>query len=332
MRTDTNTEEYWGIDGGYAGVGFDAYGSYSITSCPGAGWTVCSPLTPNGIGIRGSQQTHYKMIQSVTASQPLNMVTSVRNDARSTVTVSVSPNQIMSVTIDYHDGNGPVAELSGIDLKTINGTDAYPYTFKIGFSGSTGGLKGYHEIRNLGIETLDPSLRVDLASNQQNLTQGDLTSFMATVSNDASAAPTLGTITTAVTLPDGIVPQSASGNGWTCSVNGQIVNCSRPGSGASVLQSGVSAPAITITARVSSSATLGTRSLSATANTIANAGSSNANLDITIVPPANPQASVPSAPNTGNGLNLAQVIIMSGLTFVLGIAIIAIGRSVRRHR
>lgn len=209
MRTDTNTEEYWGIDGGYAGVGFDAYGSYSITSCPGAGWTGCSPLTPNGIGIRESQQAHYEMIQSVTASQPLNMVTSVRNDARSTVTVSVSPNQIMSVTIDYHDGNGPVAELSGIDLKTINGTDAYPDTFKIGFSGSTGGLKGYHEIRNLGIETLDPSLRVDLASNQQNLTQVDLTSFMATVSNDASAAPTLGTITTAVTLPDGIVPQSA---------------------------------------------------------------------------------------------------------------------------
>lgn len=55
----------------------------------------------------------------------------------------------ITVKVDY--GSGYVTEINEYDLSTATGQTALPATFKLGFSGSTGGSTNFHEIRDTSI-------------------------------------------------------------------------------------------------------------------------------------------------------------------------------------
>jgi uncharacterized repeat protein (TIGR01451 family) len=82
-----------------------------------------------------------------------------------------------------------------------------------------------------------------------NFTQGLPGSYTITATNSGTAATT-GAITISDTVPTGLTPTSASGTGWTCSISGQTVTCTR----SNTLAAGTSYPAITLNVAVASNA------------------------------------------------------------------------------
>jgi uncharacterized repeat protein (TIGR01451 family) len=87
-------------------------------------------------------------------------------------------------------------------------------------------------------------------SHVSNFTRGSIASFTIPVSNVSLLGATSGVVTVNDTLPLGLTPASASGTGWTCSVSGQTVSCTRSDS----LAVSSSYPSITVNATVSQAA------------------------------------------------------------------------------
>ena len=83
-----------------------------------------------------------------------------------------------------------------------------------------------------------------------NFTRGSAASYQIIASNVSPYGATTGLVTMNDTLPLGISPSSASGTGWTCSISGQTVSCTR----SDALAAGASYPAITLNALVAQSA------------------------------------------------------------------------------
>lgn len=88
-------------------------------------------------------------------------------------------------------------------------------------------------------------IKSELAGPSATKNVGDDIVYTASISNPGTAA-TISPIAVTGTLPAGVIPSSASGSGWNCQVNGQIVNCVRGSS----LAAGANAPDITIEALI----------------------------------------------------------------------------------
>ncbi len=99
--------------------------------------------------------------------------------------------------------------------------------------------------------TVPPDLRIT-KTHTGNFTQGQANAtYTLTVTNNAGAGPTVGTVTVTDTLPAGLTFVSGTGTGWNaCTAAGQVVTCTRN----TVLNGGASYPAITLTVSVSSTA------------------------------------------------------------------------------
>jgi uncharacterized repeat protein (TIGR01451 family) len=90
-----------------------------------------------------------------------------------------------------------------------------------------------------------------LSKNSSGIfTRGLTASYTIPVSNVAAYGPSTGTVTVNDTLPVGLIPTSASGTGWSCSVVSQTVSCTD----STVLAAGSSYPSITVTANVAQTA------------------------------------------------------------------------------
>ncbi|MGH4028611.1 lectin-like domain-containing protein [Actinomycetota bacterium Odt1-20B] len=76
------------------------------------------------------------------------------------------------------------------------------------------------------------------------------------VDNDKNAGPTHGTVTVSRDFGDGVTPTAASGDGWKCTVNGQNVRCTRPGTGKDALEPGKAYPPITVETKNGPAATV----------------------------------------------------------------------------
>jgi len=239
-----------GIAGGYVGVAFDTYGAFSNPGVGDGG----TPLGPNSISVRGSEATNYNFITGVPASGALaNGGTFNRELARRHVVVTISSQNIMSVAVDY--GSGLVTELDGIDLATINGVGSLPATLKVGISAGTGGSYDIQEVQNFELTTLAPDLGVTVSDG--SLDPSTLRGSVGiTVAADAAGGSTTGPVTVTSTLPSRSTPLSAIGTGWTCSIVGQLVTCTRTGTGADRLDAGESYPPITLGLAVTSTAVL----------------------------------------------------------------------------
>ena len=90
-----------------------------------------------------------------------------------------------------------------------------------------------------------PDLTIN-KSHSGNFLQGQTGAiYTITVSNPGSA-PTTGVVTVTDNVPAGLVPTSAAGAGWICSISGQDVTCTR----SDPLATGQSYPPITLTVNV----------------------------------------------------------------------------------
>lgn len=87
-------------------------------------------------------------------------------------------------------------------------------------------------------------------SHVGNFTRGMNASYTIPVSNVSPYGATSGVVTLNDTLPSGIVPTSATGTGWSCSVSSQTVSCVRSDS----LAAASAYPSITVNASVSQAA------------------------------------------------------------------------------
>jgi len=240
-----------GVVGGYLGVAFDTYGAFSDQFIGGGGLVTD---VPNSIGVRGDENQGYQLVSShVAAGQIAAPIATQRDAARRHVVVTISKLNIMSVDVDY--GSGLVSEIAGLDLSTVNAPDPMPSTFKLGFTGSTGGAYLTTEIRNFVIQPLTPDLGITLSASAVDPSTRDAT-LTAVVADSTTAGPTNGTITVTSTLPAGIVPGTATGSGWTCTTVGQLVSCTRPGSGTDSLTAGDAAPPISIPVHVGAAVAL----------------------------------------------------------------------------
>ncbi|MDG4859865.1 hypothetical protein P8605_17185 [Streptomyces sp. T-3] len=84
---------------------------------------------------------------------------------------------------------------------------------------------------------------------------GEPAEYQIDVANKPDAGPTDGEVKVVRTFPKGIKPVAASGDGWTCTIAGQTVTCTRPGTGSDVLEPGKNYPPINVKTEVDKGAT-----------------------------------------------------------------------------
>ncbi|MGD1092491.1 MAG: hypothetical protein ABSB35_10945, partial [Bryobacteraceae bacterium] len=130
-----------------------------------------------------------------------------------------------------------------------------------------------------------------------NFTQGQANaSYAVTVSNQAGAGTTSGTVTVTETVPSGLTLVSMVGTGWTCPGTAAN-NCTR----SDVLAPGQSYPSITVTVNVASNAT--SPQVNAVAVSGGGSAPANANDSTTILPlPSTPSVSG-VVPGSGSGMS-----------------------------
>ncbi len=157
-----------------------------------------------------------------------------------------------------------------------------------------------------------PDLTLQKSHAPGTLTRGQTGTYTIPVENVSPYGATNGLVTVNDTLPTGITPISATGTGWTCSVSGQTISCTR----SDVLAADSSYPSITVTALVSQSApaTLTNTAivggggeanlLNDTATDVASVGSV-ADLAVTDAAAPNPVAA-------GNNITYTQIITNNG--------------------
>ncbi|MDH4146983.1 MAG: carboxypeptidase regulatory-like domain-containing protein, partial [Acidimicrobiia bacterium] len=154
-----------------------------------------------------------------------------------------------------------------------------------------------------------------------------------TVHNDGPA-PTTGMLTITDELPGTLRYVSASGDGWSCSVNGQTVTCSRPDS----LTAGLTlAPIVVVTDVVPGATGVITNSASVRANGVERSTSNNIDRAlITVATPAppttivRPPAGTPDLSRTG--AEVVRLVLLGGALLLAGVALVAFARRHRRRQ
>lgn len=172
-----------GIDGGYLGLGLDAWGNFSAdTEGRGAGCPedqrapahlqIEMNRAPDNVALRGPGQgtEGYCLLATTATDEKIGSVSngdlygtdfpeSLRgtslDDAKRLVKLKVSGDAMPKVTVDIDFlTEGADAEASGW-TRVLETTmpEAAPDTFKIGFAASTGGKTDVHLIRHLRVET-----------------------------------------------------------------------------------------------------------------------------------------------------------------------------------
>ncbi len=149
-------------------------------------------------------------------------------------------------------------------------------------------------------------------SHVGNFTRGSAASYTVPVSNLSPYGSTSGAVVVNDTLPLGLIPTTASGTGWACSVASQTVSCVNP----NVLGPSSSYPSITINANVAQTAP------STVTNTALVSGGSEVNLandsatDVAnVVSSADLSVTNTAAPNpvtAGNNITYTQVVTNNG--------------------
>jgi hypothetical protein len=279
---------YRGLNGAYLGVGFDEWGNFSNRALWGSG---PDRLEPDSIVIRGARSAHYPYIVAVGTPKMAVDGTHDRADARRHVVIKISTSGVMTVDVDF--GHGVIREIRDLNLDDVPGQPALPSTIKFGFTGATGADTAIHEISDLVISGLRPDLRTTIVP-QGTFQAGGTGALTATVSDDAAAGPTNGTVTALINVPGSLTPQQAQGDGWTCAVAGQQVSCTRD----DLVRPGESLPPISVNTAIAHDAppTLTVQSSADTPGIYLSPGNrSEATVPVLAAPPA-PDLSVKISP------------------------------------
>ena len=175
-----------GLLGGYLGIGFDEFGSFSNSNEGRVGGNPPNQISPDSVTLRGSEARQYQFLTSNlvpggvdnipnSVVPPINAITSTREPARRRVQVilqpptSATPNRL-TVNFDlnnnglFTDDGETIIDIA--NLESINGP--IPATFKFGFAGSTGDATNIHDVRTLSIQTIDvPPTTADVATTKK---------------------------------------------------------------------------------------------------------------------------------------------------------------------
>lgn len=241
-----------GVVGGYVGVGFDEFGNYSNAS-EGRNGGSPNPTLPDGrvpdaVAVRGSEASGYSYISGTTtllqSIDQTNATNRLAPGVQRTARITLTPDNQISVDVDFRNGAGFVTLVSRLSLDQINGQGSLPPSLNFGFAGSTGTTTNIHEIQNIRITTIPPDLNI-VKTGPPQFTVGTPGAYTLNVANSPSAGSTSDNapITVTDTLPPGFDFISSQGTNWTCSAVDAIVTCSYTGSR---LGPGASAPPITI--------------------------------------------------------------------------------------
>ena len=112
--------------------------------------------------------------------------------------------------------------------------------------------------------------KIEMTAPAGDVVVGQDADYSLVVSNPGTAA-TYGTITVTDTFPAGLTPVDASGTGWTCSISGQTVTCTRSDS----VAVGGSTPPIAVRVHVTPDAIPGPVSNTASVSTNGDPNSAN---------------------------------------------------------
>ena len=136
-----------------------------------------------------------------------------------------------------------------VDTPTLDGTIIRNRASDSMDAQTTPGLNLNQNSPETTLTVLSPDLVLAKTDSGSFVRGAGTGSFHLTVANQGSA-PSSGSITVDDTLPASMVPSAAAGTGWSCTVVGQDVSCSR----SDPLASGASFPGITVSVDVSQSA------------------------------------------------------------------------------
>ena len=145
-----------GLTNAYLGVALDSFGTFSSSEpmCNAGAGT----RSPNSVVVRGSgnQNQGYALITNKAVRTPF-VATGVgarpQLGAPGTqhVTLSLSGDGFLSLTISYYGPTEPVTAISRFDLRRVSGQASLPDTVRIGVAGATGGLTAVNEISRLSV-------------------------------------------------------------------------------------------------------------------------------------------------------------------------------------
>jgi uncharacterized repeat protein (TIGR01451 family) len=228
---------YTFLPGGYVGIGFDEFGNFSADiNGPGQ--------QPDKIAIRGAEDNSVAGYTFLTNADPPGgtVETGNRTGARR-VRISITPDGSGGLFLNLASTSGPGTPFEPVitDFNLVAaGQPALPPTFKIGFSGSTGGATNFHEIRDLTVN-VPTDLRITKSATTVVHPRQQL-SYTLTATN-SYLNPDTGVVVHD-DVPAGITDVtwtcSPGANGGTCqtpSGSGNAVNAvlDLPGSGASAI-------------------------------------------------------------------------------------------------
>ncbi|CAM5622445.1 hypothetical protein GCM10010329_20270 [Streptomyces spiroverticillatus] len=234
---------YQNTVGGYIGVGLDEWGNFAT---PRFGRGGIPERKDNSITVRGASSVGNPFIATYQAKRKISVPEAKsRKEAARTAKVELSTAGVLTVSIDFHDGQGYKQAIEPVDLTSIKDQPKLPETIRFGFAAGTGDYTNIHELWGAKIESMDPILTTEV-SPAGTVSPGRDAEFALTTSNAKDGGPTDGPVTTTQTFPKGVTPTAAKGDGWDCKVEGQKVTCTRPGKDKDALAAGASYPKILV--------------------------------------------------------------------------------------
>ncbi|MGB3515876.1 MAG: DUF4347 domain-containing protein [Elainellaceae cyanobacterium] len=230
-QRDSGGQQVDGIEGGYLGIGFDAFGNYSADTegrvgGPGATLDAVAVRGP-GAGLNGYE--YLRGTNLIPSGLDVPGAGTLREDALKTARILLEDNGDLTVFLDLND-DGDFNDAGENIIPTFNVVNdtgvAIPDTFKFGFAASTGGSTNIHEIRNLVISTAnDPPTgpQADLVvrkAGPSDVLPGDEFTYNITVTNSGPNNAT--NVSLQDLLPDGLTFVSASNGGTYDAVTNTI--------------------------------------------------------------------------------------------------------------
>jgi len=162
-----------GVANAYLGVGMDEYGNFSN---PTEGRNGGPGAVPETVAVRGAAASGWQYLtgaknaSGAPASLPFNIdqpsATSRPKNAP-TVQVTLTSGGLLSVAIDFHDGNGFLTDIPPTNIVGLSGQPAVPTSVHLGFTSSTGGATSRHQLGLVTVATIGSS---QISTTQDNVT------------------------------------------------------------------------------------------------------------------------------------------------------------------
>ncbi|GAB5562564.1 MAG: hypothetical protein SynsKO_42110 [Synoicihabitans sp.] len=142
-----------GMAGGYIGIGLDEYGNFSSSSEGKVGGQSAGRVV-DAIGVRGSAASGYEFLGGSGTLGTSIDVPGVGSRPATFNQVQILLTATNQLTVTLQQGGTSPQTVLQLDLSAY----ARPETLKLGFTGGTGGLNNFHEVRNVEASTITSSL------------------------------------------------------------------------------------------------------------------------------------------------------------------------------